>query len=123
MTSCLPAFLVADDLRDAGHTDSTTGLAWRPGYRVTQASPRTIRLWHDGPDEQQHLDQYARATPQGLLRDHGDPEGDAAEGEGHTAVKSDTTASSVLSVRKASAQVERPGHCVPLGPSGKHLNN
>lgn len=60
MTSCLPAFLVADHLRDAGHTDSTQGITWRPGYRVTQASPRTVRLWHDGPDEQQHLDQYAR---------------------------------------------------------------
>jgi hypothetical protein len=60
MTSCLPAFLVADTLRDAGHTDSTKGLAWRPGYRVTQASPRTVRLWHDGPNEQDHLDQYAR---------------------------------------------------------------
>lgn len=60
MTSCLPAFLVADDLHTAGHTDSTNGRAWRPGYRVTQASPRTVRLWHDGPDEPQHLDQYAR---------------------------------------------------------------
>jgi hypothetical protein len=60
MTRCLPAFRVADDLHAAGHTDSTKGTAWRPGYRVTQASPRTVRLWHDGPDEQAHLDEYAR---------------------------------------------------------------
>ncbi|MFI8535390.1 hypothetical protein ACIGMX_34735 [Streptomyces aquilus] len=60
MTSRLPAFRVADDLRNAGHIDSTKGPAWRPGYRVTQASPRTVRLWHDGPDEQDHLDEYAR---------------------------------------------------------------
>ncbi|MET9099975.1 hypothetical protein [Streptomyces antibioticus] len=59
-TSCLPAYLVADHLRHTGHTDSTKGPCWRPGYRVTQASPRTVRLWHDGPDEQEHLDQYAR---------------------------------------------------------------
>ncbi|MFF7946990.1 hypothetical protein [Streptomyces griseorubiginosus] len=60
MTSCLPAFLIADNLRDAGHADSTKGTCWRPGFRVTQASPRTVRLWHDGPDEQQHLDAYTR---------------------------------------------------------------
>ncbi|NED73350.1 hypothetical protein G3I51_13555 [Streptomyces sp. SID9944] len=23
------------------------------------SSPRTVRIWHDGPDEQRHLDQYA----------------------------------------------------------------
>ena len=60
MTSCLSALLIADHLRAAGHTDSTQGTCWRPGFRVTQASPRTVRLWHDGPDEQQHLDAYAR---------------------------------------------------------------
>lgn len=31
MTRRLPAFLVADDLRDAGHTDSTKGTTWLPG--------------------------------------------------------------------------------------------
>ncbi|CAM5265204.1 putative protein OS=Streptomyces fumanus OX=67302 GN=GCM10018772_05070 PE=4 SV=1 [Streptomyces fumanus] len=60
MTSCLPAYHVTADLRAAGHTDSTRGRAWRPGFRAHQASPRTVRLWHDGPDEQHHLDQYAK---------------------------------------------------------------
>ena len=58
-TSRIPAAGVAQDLTRARHTDSTKGPAWRPGFRSTQASPRTVRLWHDGPDEQQHLDQYA----------------------------------------------------------------
>ncbi|MEU2730080.1 hypothetical protein ABZ650_20425 [Streptomyces griseoviridis] len=43
------------------HPSSTTGPTWRPGHRVAQASPRTARLWHDGPDEPRHLDQYAGA--------------------------------------------------------------
>ncbi|MFF7452138.1 MULTISPECIES: hypothetical protein [unclassified Streptomyces] len=50
---------VARTLTARGHTNSLTGPAWRPGYRTTQASPRTVRLWHDGPDEPTHLDQYA----------------------------------------------------------------
>lgn len=58
MTSRLPAFLVANDLAAAGHTNSTRGRSWRPGFRATQASPRTVRIWHDGPDEAQHLGQY-----------------------------------------------------------------
>ncbi|MBW5420307.1 hypothetical protein GKQ77_01810 [Streptomyces sp. BG9H] len=52
---------VARTLTARGHTNSLTGSAWRPGHRATQASPSTARLWHDGPDEQDHLDQYAQA--------------------------------------------------------------
>ena len=52
---------IARTLTAQGHTNSLTGPAWRPGHRSTQASPRTVRLWHDGPDEQDHLDQYAAA--------------------------------------------------------------
>ncbi|WP_051797707.1 hypothetical protein [Streptomyces sp. NRRL S-337] len=58
-TSCIRACDVAHDLTRAGHPDSTRGTAWRPGHRATQASPRTVRCWHDGPDEQAHLHQYA----------------------------------------------------------------
>ncbi|MGS2592052.1 hypothetical protein [Streptomyces hebeiensis] len=50
---------VADALAGHGHADSVHRTAWTPGYRTQQASPRTVRCWHDGPDEQQHLDQYA----------------------------------------------------------------
>lgn len=52
---------VARALTARGHTNSLTGRAWRPGHRATQASPKTVRLWHDGPDEQNHLDRYAQA--------------------------------------------------------------
>lgn len=60
MTSRIAAFHVADHLSNAGHTDSMRQPAWTPGYRTRQASPRTVRVWHDGPDEQRHLDQYAQ---------------------------------------------------------------
>ncbi|MFB8347978.1 hypothetical protein [Streptomyces niveus] len=56
---------IAHDLIAAGHTDSTRGPAWQPGHRAAQASPRTVRCWHDGPGEQEHLDKYA-ATLQGI---------------------------------------------------------
>lgn len=52
---------IARKLSARGHTNSLTGPTWRPGHRVTQASPKTARLWHDGPDEQLYLDQYAAA--------------------------------------------------------------
>lgn len=52
---------VARALTARGHTNSLTGPTWRPGHRATQASPKTARLWHDGPDEQQRLEQYASA--------------------------------------------------------------
>jgi hypothetical protein len=58
MTSRITARDVADHLATTGHTDSTRGPNWTPGHRTQQASPRTIRIWHDGPDEQHHLDQY-----------------------------------------------------------------
>ena len=58
MTSSITAAEVAHDLTGR-HTDSTTGPAWRPGFRAQQASPRTVRLWHDGDAEQDHLDRYA----------------------------------------------------------------
>ncbi|MFD7996863.1 hypothetical protein [Streptomyces mexicanus] len=56
---------IARTLTARSHTNSLSGPTWRPGHRVAQASPRTARLWHDGPDEQHHLDQYTvvlRAT-------------------------------------------------------------
>lgn len=52
---------IARTLTARGHTNSLTGPVWRPGHRATQASPRTVRLWHDGPGEPAHLDQYASA--------------------------------------------------------------
>lgn len=52
---------IARALTARGHTNTLTGPAWRPGHRATQASPHTVRLWHDGPDETAHLDQYAGA--------------------------------------------------------------
>ncbi|MFF2852632.1 hypothetical protein ACFVT5_41025 [Streptomyces sp. NPDC058001] len=52
---------VARTLTARGHTNSLTGPAWRPGHRATQASPTTARVWHDGPDEADHLDQYTAA--------------------------------------------------------------
>ncbi|MFF2383703.1 hypothetical protein [Streptomyces sp. NPDC058108] len=54
----LPAIEIARALAAGTHTDATRGTAWRPGYRAVQASPATVRLWHDGPDETDHLDQY-----------------------------------------------------------------
>ena len=50
---------IAHTLTDRQLPNATTGPAWRPGHRATQASPTTIRLWHDGPDETSHLDEYA----------------------------------------------------------------
>ncbi|WP_416975634.1 hypothetical protein [Streptomyces sp. 4F14] len=52
---------IARTLTVQGHANSLTGAAWRPGHRATQASPRTVRLWHDGPDEADHLNRYADA--------------------------------------------------------------
>lgn len=60
MTRCITACEATIHLRAAGHTDSTRGPAWTPGYRATQASLRTVRIWHDGPDEQRHLAQYTQ---------------------------------------------------------------
>ncbi|MFF9002644.1 hypothetical protein ACF1GW_35525 [Streptomyces achromogenes] len=60
MTRRITAYEVVDDLAAAGHTDSTRGSAWRPGLRAYQASPRTVRIWHDGPDEGQHLIEYLK---------------------------------------------------------------
>jgi len=58
MTSRTTAHEIAHILAEAGHTDATTGPAWTPGYRAVQASPRTVRIWHDGPGEQEHLGRY-----------------------------------------------------------------
>ncbi len=52
---------IARTLTARGHTNSLTGPTWRPGHRTTQASPKTVRIWHDGPDEPNHLDRYATA--------------------------------------------------------------
>jgi len=66
MASRITAHAIAHILAEAGYTDATTGAAWTPGYRPVQASPRTVRIWHDGPDEQDRLDRYAET-----LRDAG----------------------------------------------------
>jgi hypothetical protein len=58
LTSTITAAEIAADLTTHHHANATTGPAWQPGYRTHQASPRTVRLWHDGPDEADHLDQY-----------------------------------------------------------------
>lgn len=58
MTSTITAAEIATELADHGHTNATAGPAWQPGYRTHQASPRTIRCWHDGPDETDHLGKY-----------------------------------------------------------------
>ncbi|PAZ15635.1 hypothetical protein CLM62_12630 [Streptomyces sp. SA15] len=57
----LRAVDIARTLTARGHTNSLTGPTWRPGHRSTQASPKTVRLWHDGLDEAAHLDRYAAA--------------------------------------------------------------
>jgi hypothetical protein len=58
-TRCITAHDVAAHLTNARHINAVRRSAWAPGFRVGQASPRTVRLWHDGPDEQPHLDLYA----------------------------------------------------------------
>lgn len=60
MTSRIHANDIAHHLTAAGHTNGDARPAWAPGFRVAQASPRTVRIHHDGPDEQHHLDQYAQ---------------------------------------------------------------
>ncbi|MEU9333169.1 hypothetical protein AB0D49_08385 [Streptomyces sp. NPDC048290] len=55
------AAVIARTLTAQGHTNALTGPSWQPGHRATQASPTTARVWHDGPDETDHLDQYANA--------------------------------------------------------------
>jgi len=57
----IAAVEIARALTARKHTNSLTGPAWRPGHRATQASKTTVRVWHDGPDEADHLDQYAAA--------------------------------------------------------------
>lgn len=52
---------IARTLTARCHPNALTGAEWRPGHRATQASPRTVRVWHDGPDEAARLDQYADA--------------------------------------------------------------
>lgn len=59
MTSTHPASDVIRRLKAAHHIHSETGPAWQPGFRVGQASPRTVRIWHDGHDEVAYLEQYA----------------------------------------------------------------
>ncbi|MFJ6348631.1 hypothetical protein ACIQKB_04040 [Streptomyces sp. NPDC092046] len=61
MPSRIHAIDIARELAAAGHTNSEKGHTWTPGFRVSQASPRTVRIHHDGPDEHTHLDQYATA--------------------------------------------------------------
>lgn len=59
MTSAHPASDVIRRLKAARHVHSETGPVWRPGFRAGQASPRTVRVWHDGPDEADYLQRYA----------------------------------------------------------------
>ncbi|MFG3085095.1 hypothetical protein [Streptomyces parvulus] len=62
----IPASEIARKLTARGHNNTLTGPTWQPGHRAAQASPTTVRVWHDGPDEQAHLDEYA-----GILRTAG----------------------------------------------------
>ncbi|MFJ6566250.1 hypothetical protein ACIQNU_02430 [Streptomyces sp. NPDC091292] len=50
---------IALALTARGHNNSLTGPAWQPGHRATQASPTTVRAFHDGPDEAAQLSRYA----------------------------------------------------------------
>lgn len=59
MTRRIHAFDLTRLLSKAGHTHADSGTEWVPGFRVAQASPRTSRVHHDGPDEVAHLHQYA----------------------------------------------------------------
>ncbi|NML55339.1 hypothetical protein HHL19_16335 [Streptomyces sp. R302] len=59
MTRRIYASDVGTYLDRGGHTTSE-GPKWTAGYRVRQDSPRTVRVHHDGPDELDFLDQYAR---------------------------------------------------------------
>ncbi|WP_405676762.1 hypothetical protein OG292_19190 [Streptomyces sp. NBC_01511] len=52
------AATIARTLTTHGHTNAIAGPVWSPGHRVQQASPSTIRIWHDGPDEHDHLTAY-----------------------------------------------------------------
>ncbi|MEW2351463.1 hypothetical protein AB0904_27820 [Streptomyces sp. NPDC006684] len=61
MASRLTAALVGQHLTAADHPSSVHRRKWAPGYRVQQDSPRTVRVWHDGPDEHPHLAAYADA--------------------------------------------------------------
>lgn len=36
-----------------------TGSDWDPGYRTAQDGRRQVNVFHDGPAEQTHIDQYA----------------------------------------------------------------
>lgn len=54
MTSRVPTYEIAEHLTAAGHA----------GFHTRQDSPYTVRVIHDGPDPQHHLDVYAQ-----LLRD------------------------------------------------------
>jgi len=56
MTSRVWTGQIDEHLTEAGHA----------GYRLRQDSHHTVRVIHDGPDPQPHLDEYAR-----LLRDLG----------------------------------------------------
>lgn len=59
MTATHSASDVIRRLKAARHTHAETGPAWQPGFRAGQASPRTVRIWHDGPNEAVFLQQYA----------------------------------------------------------------
>ncbi|WP_167756107.1 hypothetical protein [Streptomyces sp. 4R-3d] len=50
---------IARALTARGHNNALTGPTWSPGHRAQQASPTTVRVFHDGHDEQDRLDQYA----------------------------------------------------------------
>ena len=53
---------ISRQLGDAGHQHSEwDGDDWDPGYRSTQAGPRIVHTFHDGPGEQHHLALYTLA--------------------------------------------------------------
>lgn len=61
MTATHSAADVIRHLKAARHHHTETGPDWQPGFRAQQASPRTVRIWHDGPGEHTHLQQYLDA--------------------------------------------------------------
>lgn len=59
MTRRIVAADVTRQLTCAGHTYADGAATWRAGFRTAQASPRTVRIHHDGPDEAARLNEYA----------------------------------------------------------------
>ncbi|MGW6739702.1 hypothetical protein ACWGDX_02960 [Streptomyces sp. NPDC055025] len=56
---------IAEQLAAAGHEHSEFEAGpWDPGFRVAQHGPRIVRVFHDGPDEEDHLAAYTTTLHQ-----------------------------------------------------------